>query len=211
MGFVDPAVAGYLAELAVRGEDPLLAEMREYGRERNFPLIGPQAGRFLHQLVLLMGARRVFEMGSGYGYSALWFARALPEDGEIWLCDGSAENIAKAREFLARDGQDRKAVFLTGYAQDLLQATPGLFDILFCDIDKEQYPDAYELARRHLRVGGALVIDNLIWGGDVADPENEELTTRGIRAFTDRMWESPEFFSSLLPVRDGIGLCVRTR
>lgn len=211
MGIFDPALAGYLEELSRRGEDPLLAEMLDYGRERGFPLIGPQVGRFLAQLVLLMGARRVFEMGSGFGYSALWFARALPEDGEIHLTDGSAENIAKAREFLARDGQDAKAVFLTGHAQDLLQATPGLFDILFCDIDKEQYPDVYELARRHLRVGGALVIDNLIWDGRVADPGDDALSTRGVRAFTGRMWESPEFFSSLLPVRDGVGLCVRTR
>lgn len=211
MAIFDPEVAEYLSRLARRGEDPLLVEMLEYGRERKFPLIGPQVGRFLAQLVMLTGARRVFEMGSGYGYSALWFARALPENGEIYLSDGSKENIAKAREFLARDGQDQKATFLVGYAQDLLQSTPGLFDILFCDIDKEQYPDVYELARRHLRVGGALVIDNMIWGGDVADPDNDELSTRGILAFTDRMWESSEFFSSLLPIRDGLGLSVRLR
>jgi len=211
MAIFNPPVAEYLANLSRRGEDPLLAEMHEYGRDKTFPFIGPEVGRFLAQLVTLTGARRIFEMGSGYGYSALWFARALAEDGEIYLSDGSPENIAKAREFLARDGQEQKATFLVGYAQDLLQTVPGSFDILFCDIDKEQYPDVFELARNRLRVGGALVIDNMIWGGDVADPENDELSTRGIRAFTDRMWGAEDFLSSLLPIRDGVGLCVRMR
>jgi caffeoyl-CoA O-methyltransferase len=207
----DPALTQYLETLARREADPLLEEMLDYGREKNFPLIGPEVGRFLAQLTLLMGARRIFEMGSGFGYSALWFSRALPEDGEIYLTDGKDENIDKAREFLARDGQDQKAVFLKGYAQDLLQTVPGFFDILFCDMDKEQYPEAMELARTRLRVGGALVIDNLIWSGDVADPENDELSTRGIRAFTDRMWGSKDFACSLLPIRDGVGLCVRLK
>ena len=211
MSIFDPALTQYLETLARREADPLLEEMLDYGREKNFPLIGPEVGRFLAQLTLLMGARRIFEMGSGFGYSALWFSRALPEDGEIYLTDGKDENIDKAREFLARDGQDQKAVFLKGYAQDLLQTVPGFFDILFCDMDKEQYPEAMELARTRLRVGGALVIDNLIWSGDVADPENDELSTRGIRAFTDRMWGSKDFACSLLPIRDGVGLCVRLK
>ena len=211
MGLFEKPVGDYLESLARRGEDALLAEMHAYGRERNFPFVGPEVGRFLHQLVKLTGARRVFEMGSGFGYSALWFARALPDDGEITLTDGDAENIAKAREFLARDGQANKAIFLTGHAQDLLQMTPGLFDILFCDIDKEQYPDVFELARARLRVGGILVIDNLIWSGRVADAADGDISTAGIRAFTDRIWNSSDFLSSLLPVRDGVGLFIKVK
>jgi caffeoyl-CoA O-methyltransferase len=203
--------AGYLRELALRNEDPLLAEMHAYGAERKFPLIGPEVGRFLSQLVHLTGARRIFELGSGFGYSALWFARALPDNGEIVITDGDPENIAKAKDFLGRAGLSGKVTFLAGYGQDLLQATPGLFDIVFCDVDKEQYPEVYPLLRTHLRVGGAFVIDNLLWSGRVADPEDRDASTLGIRAFTDRMWESPEFLSSLLPVRDGVGLCVRLR
>ena len=208
--FPDP-VAGYLRDLALTNEDPLLAEMHAYGAERNFPLIGPEVGRFLFQLVKLMGAKRIFELGSGYGYSALWFARALPEDGEIFLTDGSQENVKQARYFLAKAGLAERVTSLCGYGQDLLQATPGLFDIVFCDVDKDQYPEVYPLLRRHLRVGGAFVIDNLIWSGKVADPENRDPATQGIRAFTKRMWDSPEFMSSLLPIRDGVGLCVRLR
>ena len=211
MGIFHPLVRAHTEDLARRGEDPLLAEMHDHGRERGFPFVGPEVGRFLFQLVRLMGAHRVFEMGSGFGYSALWFARALPEDGEIFLCDSDPENLALARNYLARDGQAIKAHFLAGHAQDMLQAAPGLFDILFCDIDKEQYPDVYELARARLRLGGALVADNLLWDGRVADPDNREPATFGIRAFTDRMWESPEFFSSLLPIRDGVGLFIKVK
>jgi predicted O-methyltransferase YrrM len=204
-------VAAYLKQLALKDEDPLLAEMHALAAERGFPIIGPEVGRFLSQLVHLMGARRIFELGSGFGYSALWFARALPEGGEIFVTDGDAANIDLARGFHAQAGVAGKVTYLTGYGQDLLQVTPGLFDIVFCDVDKEQYPEVYDLLRKHLRVGGAFVIDNLLWSGRVANPEHKEETTMGIRAFTERMWESPEYLSSLLPIRDGVGLSVRLR
>ncbi len=203
--------AEYLRRLARKGEDELLAEMHALAAERKFPIVGPEVGRFLAQIVHLTGAKRVFELGSGFGYSALWFARALPEGGEVYVTDGDAENIELARSFHAKAGIADKVTYLTGYAQDILQVTPGLFDIVFCDVDKEQYPEVYDLLRKHLRVGGVFVIDNLLWSGRVADPENMEASTQGIRAFTERMWESPEFLSSLLPIRDGVGFSVRLR
>lgn len=205
------ALAAYLEELALRGEDPVLAQMHALAAERGFPIVGPQVGRFLAQLVHLTEAKRIFELGSGFGYSALWFARALGEAGSVHCTDGDAANIELAKGFHAKAGVREKITYLTGYAQDLLQVTPGLFDIIFCDVDKDQYPEVYEILRRHLRVGGAFVIDNLLWSGRVADPGNDEDSTIGVRAFTDRMWDSPEFLSSLLPVRDGVGLSVRIR
>ncbi len=211
MSIHETALASYLKDLALRGEDPLLAEMHALAAERGFPIVGPEVGRFLAQLVHLMGAKRIFELGSGFGYSALWFARALGEEGEVIMTDGDPSNIELARDFHARAGVGDQVTYLTGYAQDLLQVTPGLYDIIFCDVDKEQYPEVYEMLRRHLRVGGAFVIDNLIWDGRVADPENHQESTEGVRAYTDRMWDSPEFLSSLLPIRDGVGLSVRIR
>jgi predicted O-methyltransferase YrrM len=211
MSLHDEAVAAYLRALALKDEDPLLAEMHALALARSFPIVGPEVGRFLAQLVRLLDARRIFELGSGFGYSALWFGRALPEDGELFCTDGDAANIALARDFHARAGIAAKVTYLRGHAQDLLQVTPGLFDIIFCDVDKEQYPEILELLRRHLRVGGAFVIDNLLWDGRVADPEDEEPSTLGVRAFTRRMWDDPEFLSSLLPIRDGVGLSVRLR
>lgn len=207
----DPAIAAYLKELALKDEDPVLAEMHALAAEKKFPIVGPEVGRFLAQLVHLTGAKRIFELGSGFGYSALWFARALGEEGEVFCTDGDRANVELAKGFHAKAGVSEQVTYLTGYAQDLLQVTPGLFDIIFCDVDKEQYPEVYDLLRRHLRVGGAFVIDNLLWGGDVADPDNDEESTLGIRAYTERMWESPEFLSSLMPVRDGVGLSVRIR
>ncbi len=211
MSIHDEALAGYLKNLALRGEDPVLAEMHALAAERSFPIVGPEVGRFLAQLVHLTGAKRIFELGSGFGYSALWFARALGDEGEVYCTDGDAANIELAKGFHARADVVDQVTYLTGYAQDLLQVTPGLFDIIFCDVDKEQYPEVYELLRRRLRVGGAFVIDNLIWDGKVADPDNRDESTQGVRAFTDRMWNSPEFLSSLLPIRDGVGLSVRIR
>lgn len=211
MALHDAPVEAYLRALALQGEDPLLREMHALAAERGFPIVGPEVGRFLAQVVHLMGARRVFELGSGFGYSALWFARALPEDGEVVCTDGDPANLDRARDFHARAGVADKVSYLAGHAQDLLQVTPGLFDVIFCDVDKEQYPDVYPLLRQHLRVGGALVIDNLLWDGRVADPDDTDDSTLGVRAFTARMWDSPEFLSSLLPIRDGVGLCVRLR
>ena len=204
-------VHDYLDGLARAGEDPILAEMHALAAERRFPIVGPQVGRLLAQLVHLTGAKRIFELGSGFGYSALWFARALPPDGEIFLTDGDPENVKLARGFLDRAGVADRAVFLTGHGQDLLQVAPGLFDIVFCDVDKEQYPEVHGLLRRHLRVGGAFVIDNLLWDGKVTDAAVNDPATRGVRAFTERMWGDPGFLSSLLPLRDGVGLSVRLR
>ena len=207
------SVTAHLKNLALKGEDPVLADMHALAAEKGFPIVGPEVGRFLYQLARLMNARRIFEMGSGFGYSALWFARALQDqgEGEVFVTDGDRDNIRLAREFHHRAGVNERVIYLTGYAKDLVQVTPGLFDIIFCDIDKEQYPEIYDIVRSRLRVGGALVIDNLLWGGRAADPDNRDDSTLGIRAFTERMWASPEFASSLLPIRDGVGLHVKLR
>jgi len=211
MSLHEESVAAYLRGLALQDEDALLAEMHGLALERSFPIVGPEVGRFLAQFVRLTGARRIFEMGSGFGYSALWLGRALPEAGELFCTDGDAANLELARGFHARAGIASRVTYLRGHAQDLLQVTPGLFDLIVCDVDKEEYPEIPELLRGHLRVGGALVIDNLLWDGRVADPDDEEPSTLGVRAFTLRMWAHPDYLCSLLPIRDGLGLCLRLR
>ena len=211
MAVIAEDVAEWLKGVAQVSGDAILDEMHALAKQRGFPIIGPEVGRLVAQLTTLGGAKRIFELGSGFGYSALWFARALPEDGEVVCTDGDPANLDRARDFHARAGVADKVSYLAGHAQDLLQVTPGLFDVIFCDVDKEQYPDVYPLLRQHLRVGGALVIDNLLWDGRVANPDDTDDSTLGVRAFTARMWDSPEFLSSLLPIRDGVGLCVRLR
>ena len=202
----------YLEALALP-EDPLLVEMTRYGRERGFPIIGPQVGRFLEQLTRSIGARRIFELGSGFGYSTLWFALALPDDGTIHYTDSDPENSQLAYNYLEKAGVIDKVHFHMGDARTILAELDDKepFDIVFCDIDKDGYPDALPLMKERVRVGGFIVIDNLIWDEKVVDPDQIDPATEGIRSYTETMWADPDFLSSLLPIRDGVGLHLRLR
>jgi caffeoyl-CoA O-methyltransferase len=205
---IRPDVAQWLRGLAETGSDPLLEEMHALARERSFPIVGPEVGRLLFQVAKMLSARTVFEMGSGYGYSALWWARAVGSGGKVFHTDGDPGNSALAREFLRRAGLEDRVEFRIGDAREILRETPGEFDIVFCDIDKEQYPSAYRIFRDRVRPGGAVVVDNLVWSGRVAAGEAGE-GTEGVREYIRLMWNDPRFVSSLLPVRDGVGLSLR--
>lgn len=201
-------VATWLRELANVPEDPILDEMHALAAERRFPIVGPEVGRLLAQQAYLLGARRIFEMGSGFGYSTLWFARAVGPEGRVWHTDGDPENTKMAKDFLTRAGVAERVTFATGNALELLAAEAGSFDIVFCDVDKHQYPDAYEVFRQRVRLGGAVLIDNLVWSGRVAAGQKDE-DSAGVREYIARMWSDQCYLSSLLPVRDGVGLSVR--
>jgi len=213
----EPVIAAdvkrWLYDIALQGEDEVLAEMHALARERSFPIVGPEVGRLLAQVARMVGAKRIFELGSGFGYSTLWFARALAAmggEGHVWHTDGDPENTDRARAFLERAGIADRVTFLTGDARELIQTVDGDFDIVFCDIDKEQYPSAYELFADRVRVGGAVIIDNLVWSGRVARGDESD-SSRGIAEYIARMWGDERFVSSLMPVRDGVGISVRRR
>ncbi|MCC6746760.1 MAG: O-methyltransferase [Deltaproteobacteria bacterium] len=203
-----PDVAAWLRGLAELPDDPILTEMHALAAARRFPIVGPEVGRLLAQVTTMTGARRVFEMGSGFGYSTLWFARAVGPNGRVYHTDGDPENTRLAKDFLTRAGLADRVMFLTGDAREHLTQATGQFDIVFCDIDKEQYPSAYELFRGRVRVGGAVIVDNLVWSGRVAAGETDA-DTEGVREYIRLMWADPEYLSSLLPVRDGVGLSLR--
>lgn len=209
-GILEPRVNDWLLKLAGHGE-PLLEEMEAYAREHKFPIVGPECGRVLRQVALLTNAKRVFEMGSGYGYSTLWFARALPADGRVFHTDGDPANTAKAREYLTRAGLQDRVAFKTGDALESLARTPGEFDVIFVDVDKHQYPEAFEQASARVRVGGAVLFHNALWSGRVADPAVSDKNTDGIRELVRRAWDSKDFLSSLMPMDDGLSLSVRLR
>lgn len=208
----DPRLEGYLEALGAP-DDPLLAEMTAEGRRLGFPIVGPQVGRLLESLARSLPARRVFELGSGFGYSTVWFARGMQAGGVVHHTDGDAANSEQARRWLARAKLTPEIRFHVGDAVRILRelADPEPFDIVFCDIDKHQYPEALDVMRPRVRVGGFIVIDNLLWDGKVADARVNDRDTRGIRAYTKRMWNDPDFLSSLLPIRDGVGLHLRLR
>mgnify|MGYP001619215604 CR=1 FL=1 len=189
-------------------EDPVLREMEKLAQARNFPIVGPQVGRVLFILTKLVGAGRIFEMGSGFGYSAYWFAKALSPQGKIYQTETSPENSDLAKEFFERGGLVKKSEFLVGDGTQLIEKVGGEFDIIFIDIDKEKYPRAYREAKGRLRKGGLLLADNLLWFGQVLE-ESEDPATLGIKEFTNLLFHDPDYFATILPIRDGVGLGYR--
>ncbi len=200
----------YLLDLA-RHPHAILNEMEAVATAKNFPIVGPETGRLLHQVARMTGAKKIFEMGSGFGYSTVWFAMALPPDGRVFHTDGDVDNTRQAQDFLKRAGLENQVAFKTGDAMEALQRTPGEFDVIFIDVDKHQYPDAYEAARTRVRVGGAILIHNMLWSGRIADPQIKDANTEGVREYQRRMWADPSFVSSLLPLHDGTALSVRVQ
>ena len=196
---------GYLESL-VPERDPVMKEMEGYAREVNFPIIGTAAGYFLYQVARMTGAKRVFELGSGYGYSTAWFARAVRENGGgvvhhvVWDEDLSQ----KARGYLGRLGYNDIVQFHVGEAVETLRNTDGPFDLMFNDIDKHGYPASIPIIKEKLRPGGALLIDNMLWHGAVFDDSDQSTNTQGVREVTRMLTTDPDFVSTLVPVRDGV-------
>jgi predicted O-methyltransferase YrrM len=184
--------------------------MEALARERNFPIVGPLVGRLLENLARTSGARRVLELGSGYGYSAYWFSRGLTAAGKIVLTDGSGENLAKARAFLARGGFPHDFEFHEGEALDRLRREGEVWDVIFCDIDKHAYPEVIEPSVARLRHGGLLIFDNLLWSGRVLPEAGPgDAATEGVRRANQMLASHPELSSIILPLRDGVGVATR--
>ena len=208
MDIVNPAIEEYLRRILPSG-DEVASEMERLAERRRFPIVGPLVGRLLYVLARSIGARDVFECGSGFGYSALWFARALPDDGRVVLTEGSAENCASARGFLGRAGLMAKAVIEKGDALEILPRYEGPFDIIFCDIDKRDYPRVHPVMKPRLRPGGLFICDNMLWSGRVASEEHQDENTRGIRELTRLLYSDAELETTLLPLRDGVSVSRR--
>ena len=209
MDIVDPAVAEYLRHL-YEDDDPVRRAMEALAAERDFPIVGPLVGRHLEQLALSIGARRVFELGSGYGYSALYFARAVGEGGAVHCTDLSAENVGLAERFLTEAGVWRRITYHREDAVSALRRVGGTWDIVYCDVDKQGYPDAVEAAYDHLRTGGLFVTDNVLWSGRVL-PGRDDGTpaTHGVIEFTRRLFAHPGFFTRIDPTRDGVAVALK--
>lgn len=203
MDIVDPAIDRYLHELA-NPDDPVLREMELTAAEQSFPIVGPQVGQLLHLLARSIGARRVLELGSGFGYSAYWFGQAVGAVGEVVLTEGSAERAEQAATFLAKGGLLERCRILVGNALDSVGSLEGPFDLVFNDIDKEDYPLVPELLPRLLRPGGLFVSDNMLWYGTVLEAAPAEKSTLGVQTLTRMLYESDDFETTLIPTRDGV-------
>ena len=207
MNILDPAILHYLDSLTPP-RDSTLQQMERIAAEKRFPIIGPLVGRLLLQLALLTRARRIFELGSGYGYSAIWFARGLQPGGRIICTDGSGENAALAARFFKQADIEGLVDYRTGDALSLLAKEPGSFDIILNDVDKHEYPEVFRQAVPRLKRGGLLITDNTLWQGRVVGDDNA-LSTVGVRAFNRLAFQSKEVLTTLIPLRDGVALSIK--
>jgi predicted O-methyltransferase YrrM len=208
MDIVAPDIDRYLHELA-SPDDPILREMELLAVERQFPIVGPQVGSLLFVLARACKARRIIELGSGFGYSAYWFARAVGPEGLVVLTEGSAERAVEAEDFLRRGGLLDRVRIEVGDALEIVDRIGGEFDIVFNDIDKERYPEVLDRAAAALRHDGLLVSDNMLWYGTVLETDPGEPSTRGVLDLTRALYASDDFFSVLLPLRDGVSVSIR--
>ncbi|MCG3173952.1 MAG: putative O-methyltransferase [Myxococcota bacterium] len=204
---LNPGIQDYLLSLP-RKENQTFQDMEALAREKSFPIAGPDVGALLHMLVSVMCAQRIFEMGSGFGYSTCWLAEAAGAGGNVIYADASLENCRLAREFLLRAGLESRVSFRVGDARDILREYPGPFDLIFVDIEKEGYPDALELAIPRLRIGGLLVVDDVLWSGKVIE-ESPDDTTRAILRFNKMAATRDDIDTILLPLRDGVSISRR--
>jgi len=203
---VDPRIESYIASLDAQS-DPVLAAMEALAERRRFPIVGRQAGMLLGVLTHAVRAHRVLELGSGYGYSALWFARALPPDGKIICTDLSRDNRDLALGYFRTTGLEAKMEFLVGDALAVAREQKPGFDIIFVDIDKEAYPAVLDVAVPLLVSGGLLLTDNVLWSGRVADPAVNDAATEAIRTFNRLAFSRADLESVIIPLHDGIAVC----
>lgn len=209
-GIVEKKIETYLSGLDGR-QDPVRAEMEALARSTDFPIVGPQVGRLLGILARGIGAGRVLELGSGYGYSALWFARALTSGGSIICTDLSAENRDRALAFFREAGVEDRVSFHVGDALAFARTLAGPFDIVFNDIDKAHYPESVSVAVSLLRVGGLFVTDNVLWSGKVAAGGRPDAATAAIREFNAIVSAHDDLEAVFLPLRDGVAVCQKVR
>ena len=202
---ISPLVRDYVESFV----PPLPAELQamdDHARENNFPIIGKAAGHLCYLVARMVGARSVFELGSGFGFSTAWFARAVQENGGgivhhvVW----DDELSQQAQRHLAVLGLADVVQFRVGEAVQTLRESPGPFDLVLCDIDKQRYPEALPVIKERLRTGGVLIVDNMLWHARVFDESDREPSTEGVRELARQIAGDADWIASLVPVRDGV-------
>jgi len=189
--------------------DEVLAEMELEAVKKKIPIVGPAVGRIFYQLAAMTEARAIFEMGSAIGYSTIWWARAIAEGGHVTYTDGDPKNAERARRYFERAGVTSRVTLKTGDALELLSEEKQQFDIIFNDVDKEDYPRVLRLVPPRLRKGGLFVTDNVLWSGRVVQKKNADARTRAIQEFNRALYASPDFYTTILPIRDGVAVALK--
>ena len=198
-------VEKYLYDI-LPARDAVLTEMERQATAENIPIIGPAVGRLMYLLAQISGAQRIFEMGSAIGYSTIWLARAAGAKAEIYYTDGDPKNAQRAKEFFKQAKVEKRIRMMTGDALELLDKVRGKFDMIFIDVNKDQYPAALKKALPRIQRGGLLVTDNTLWSGRVTRAADSE-ATRGIQEFNNTVYAAKELFPVMIPLRDGVTVC----
>jgi caffeoyl-CoA O-methyltransferase len=186
--------------------DAVLEEMEDYASKHNIPIVGPAVARVLQQLALMIDAKAIFELGSAIGYSTVWWAQAVGEKGRVIYTDGDPKNAQRARAYFDRADVSSRVEIHTGDALEVLSEQKQQFDIIFNDVDKEDYPRVLRLVSSRLRKGGLFITDNVLWSGRVAEKNPKEAETKAILEFNRQLYNSQDFFTTILPIRDGLAV-----
>ena len=215
MGAIVPdAVERYLAGLN-RGGDPLLAEIARTGVERDLPLVDAEVGALLRVLAAAIGARKILEIGTAVGYSGIWLAGALPADGMLMTMEMDAGRAKEAQGNFDRAGLTNRVSVMLGDAQRLIAKIAGPFDLIFQDGDKKMYTPLLDRLVSLLRPGGLLVTDNVLWDGKVVPgfitSAADDKDTRAIAEYNERVATHPALLTTVIPLRDGVSISVKTR
>ncbi|MGZ6345943.1 MAG: O-methyltransferase [Anaerolineales bacterium] len=207
---IPPNLMDYIDSL-VPSRPPEMQTMETEAEWTNFPIIGPTSGYLCYQVTRMISAKRVFELGSGFGYSTAWFAQAVTENGggEVYHVVWDEALSRQARTHLSALGYGDIIHYHVGEAVQTLREASGLFDLIFNDIDKEGYPDSLPVIAEKLRPGGVLIVDNMLWHGRIFDGKDHTPATDGIRELTGLLTNSPEWVTTLIPVRDGVMLAYK--
>lgn len=202
------AVDDYLYSMLPK-RDEVLTEMEDYAAEHNVPIVGPAVARVLEQLARTINAKTVFELGSAIGYSTIWWARAVGETGRVIYTDGDRKNAERARGYFGRAGVSERITIHTGDALEFLSEQKQEFDVIFSDVDKEDYPRVLRLVSPRLRKGGLFITDNVLWSGRVAEKNPTDASTKAILEFNRKLYDSNEFYTTILPIRDGLAVALK--
>jgi predicted O-methyltransferase YrrM len=187
----------------------VLTEMEDFASVHDVPIVGPAVARVLEQLALMINAKTVFELGSAIGYSTIWWAQAVGEKGRVIYTDGDPKNAERARRYFDRAGVSSRIKLHTGDALEVLSEQKQQYDIIFNDVDKEDYPRVLRLVPPRLRTGGLFITDNVLWSGQVAQNNPTDPRTKAILEFNRLLYNSADFFTTILPIRDGLAVALK--
>jgi predicted O-methyltransferase YrrM len=216
MGQIVPdPVEQYLSRLN-RSADSVLKAIARTGEERHLPLVDAEVGVLLRTLALAAGATRILEIGTAIGYSGIWLAGALSDGGSLLTMEMDADRAREARDNFKKAGLADRVNVIVGDAERMLAKVAGPFDVIFQDGDKQLYSPLLDRLVTLLRPGGLLITDNVLWDGEVvpgfvAKPQRDADDTRAIAEYNERLATHPQLLTSIVPMRDGVAISVKTR